>query len=291
MKTTFMPLAAMGLIASVALAQKTAPTQDEPPAKGKRLSEMTWTTSGTYEWDRPDNVRFILIRACGGGGGGGGGYSIFPNPAPRGDDGTAAGGGGGVGSSVATTLLGPLTAARYTIVVGRGGNGGASTNKKTQKAGARGEAGTATSFTGPDLSFEIPGGEGGHAGTLQTRISTESNAYVYVVSRAPSSSGAYAGGGSAQNGVRGLLGLGGTGDRQGDSGGGGGSVGKGGNGGGINGAGGDGGVCAGGGGAGFLQNDSNSSAGGRGGDGSFMLLSLSNAASSLTISSERSALP
>ena len=137
---------------------------------------MTWTTSGTYEWDRPDNVRFILIRACGGGGGGGGGYSIFPHPAPRGDDGTAAGGGGGVGSSVATTLLGPLTAARYTIVVGRGGNGGASTNKKTQKAGARGEAGTATSFTGPDLSFETPGGEGGHAGTLQTRISTESNA-------------------------------------------------------------------------------------------------------------------
>jgi hypothetical protein len=281
MKTTFVPLAAMGLIASVALAQNTIPpTQNEPLAKGKALVEMTWTTSGTHEWNRPENVRYVLVRACGGGGGGGGGYSIFPKPKPQGDAGTAAGGGGGAGSSVSTILLGPLTAARYNIVIGRGGNGGRSTNRKAKQEGTRGEAGTATSFSGPDLSFETPGSEGGHAGALQTRISTEANVYLYVVSRTRSSTGAYPGGGSAQTGARGLLGLGGTGDVQGDSGGGGGSVGKGGNGGGVSGAGIDGGTCAGGGGAGFPQDEHDSSAGGRGGDGSLTLLSLSSAGGS-----------
>ena len=266
------------LVVSLALAHGVAKAQEQPQG-GSRLTEVTWSKSGTYEWSRPDTVRYILVRACGGGGGGGGGYSLFPRPAPKAEGGTASGGGGGAGSSVTTILLGPLTAARYTIVIGPGGAGAASTRTTSSgkvRAGSRGEAGMSTSFTGPDLSFETPGGEGGTSGQSQTRFSSEQNSYEFFVLRARSGRGQYPGGGSAQDGTRGLLGLGGPGNVAGDSGGGGGSLGKGGSGGGLNSAGGDGGTCAGGGGAGFLQNDRDSPTGGRGGDGSLTLLSLSN---------------
>src|SRR5689334_45111 len=98
-----------GLIAALALAES-EPAAKASPA-GKKFSEVSWTKAGTYQWDRPENVRYVLVRACGGGGGGGGSYSLFPKPAPKEDGGTAAGGGGGAGSPVATILLGPLTAA------------------------------------------------------------------------------------------------------------------------------------------------------------------------------------
>jgi hypothetical protein len=259
-----------GLLVSVALlglAASSAFAQTEP--------DNTWSKAGTYEWKRPDNVRFIIVRACGGGGGGGGGYSIFPRAVPKRDGGTAAGGGGGGGSPVSMILLGPLTAPSYKVVIGNGGKGAASSHHTSKvPAGTHGEHGTATSFTGPDLSFETPGAAGGHAGAFRVRMSaTMNNVYENVVSGAESSGGVYPGGGSAQNGQRGLLGLGGESSVPGDSGGGGGSVGKGGAGGDVNSGGSDGGTCAGGGGAGYLQNDGASSVGGRGGDGNLILLS------------------
>ena len=272
---SFVPLVSAGLIASVVLPQG-AHAQNEPPLKGTaRVDEVTWSKDGTYEWNRPDNVRFIIVRACGGGGGGAGGFSLSPRAALQRDSGIAAGGGGGAGAAVATILLGPLTASRYTIVIGRGGTGAASTHHTSKTAaGAPGESGAATSFTGPDLSFETPGAEGGRAGAYTSSFSNTQNNYVDIVVPAKSSHGTYPGGGSAQNGTRGLLGLGGPGNTSGSSGGGGGSLGKGGAGGDVNSAGVDGGTCAGGGGAGFLQNNDNSSVGGHGGDGSLMLLAL-----------------
>jgi hypothetical protein len=105
-------------------------------------------------------------------------------------------------------------------------------------------------------------------------MSEDATSYRYVVTKAGSSGPHYPGGGSNQNGARGLLGLGGSGNVSGDSGGGGGSVGTGGMGGSTDGAGAPGGSCAGGGGAGFLTNDNLTSIGGLGGDGSLTLLSL-----------------
>ena len=264
-------LASMGVLGSPAFAQSTTPSNAMAS-----LNEATWSKAGSYEWKRPDNVRFIVVRACGGGGGGGGGYSIFSRavPGPQGE--TAAGGGGGAGSTVSTILLGPLTAPTYTVVIGNGGRGAASSHHTSKvPAGTLGEDGTATSFTGSDLSFETPGAAGGRAGTFHIRMTDAmANVYEQYVSRAQSSGGVYPGGGSAQNGTRGLLGLGGEGNVGGHSGGGGGSLGKGGAGGAVNSGGSDGGICAGGGGAGFLQNEGDSSVGGRGGDGSLVLLSL-----------------
>ena len=81
---------------------------------------------------------------------------------------TAAGGGGGAGSTVSTILLGPLTAASYTVVIGNGGRGAASSQHTSKvPAGTLGEDGTATSFTGSDLSFATPGAAGGRAGTYK----------------------------------------------------------------------------------------------------------------------------
>jgi hypothetical protein len=253
-----------------------AHTQDRSAPDGRaRLDEVTWSQGGTYEWNRPHNVRYIMVRACGGGGGGAGGFSIFPRAAPRQDVGTAAGGGGGAGAVVSTILLGPLTAARYTVVIGHGGKGAASTHYTSKVAtGTPGGGGTATSFTGPDLSFETPGAEGGRAGVYSSRFNNTQNNYIDIVLPPSNSRGEYPGGGAAQNGARGLLGLGGDGNVPGASGGGGGSLGKGGAGGSIKSAGADGGTCAGGGGAGFIPNEGDSSVGGNGGAGSLTLLAL-----------------
>jgi hypothetical protein len=268
-------------LAGVAVAATTvslvvAHETDSPP--GNRLSEMTWSKEGTYQWNRPDHVRWALIRACGGGGGGGGGISFSRDPKPNREGGTATGGGGGAGAFVTTTLLGPLTASSYTVVIGRGGAGGAS-RFATSATGAgthdsAGQPGLATTFAGQDLSFETPGAVGGEVGHPGTRFSDVQNNYEYFVMGVPSTGGAYPGGGSSQNGARGLLGLGGAADQQGYSGGGGGSLGNGGAGGNVDQSGGDGGTCAGGGGAGFLRGKSGSSIGGHGGDGSLTLVSV-----------------
>jgi hypothetical protein len=275
------PFACTCLVASLALAHGHALAQEQTQARDVRLSEVTWSRSGTYHWQRPDNVRYILVRACGGGGGGGGGFSIFPRPVPRQDAGTAAGGGGGAGAIVSTILLGPLTAPAYTVVIGSGGKGAPSNYRKSgSDSGIAGHAGTASSFTGLDLSFETPGAAGGQAGVYSSRMSEDATSYRYIVTKAASSSPTYAGGGSYQNGARGLLGLGGAGNASGDSGGGGGSIGSGGAGGAVNSSGADGGTCAGGGGAGYLQNEKQGSVGGSGGDGSLTLLSLATGTNS-----------
>ena len=262
-----------GVIGASAHAQETA------ASPGGRVAEVTWTKDGTYEWARPAHVRYVLVRACGGGGGGGGGYSLAPRPTAR--DGTAVGGGGGAGAPVSTTLLGPLSAASYTVVIGRGGAGGASKfaakSTSADLSGNTGAAGMPTSFTGPDISFETPGGVGGNVGGSQTRMSAEGTMYEFFVTRAGSSGGSYAGGGTAQGGARGLLGLGGAGSTEGFSGGGGGSLGRGGAGGHADSSGADGGTCAGGGGAGFLRNKDAKSSGGQGGAGSVTLLSIASA--------------
>ena len=262
-----------GVIAASALAQETA------TSPGGRVAEVTWTQNGTYQWARPAHVRYVLVRACGGGGGGGGGYSLAPRPTMQ--DGTAVGGGGGSGAPVSTTLLGPLSAAGYTVVIGRGGAGGASKvavkSTSADLFGNTGASGTPTSFSGPDISFETPGGVGGNVGGSQTRMSAEGTMYEFFVTRAGSSGGTYAGGGSGQSGVRGLLGPGGAGSSDGFSGGGGGSLGTGGAGGNADGGGADGGTCAGGGGAGFLRSKDAKSGGGQGGDGSVTLLSIASA--------------
>ncbi|MBB6095126.1 hypothetical protein HNQ60_004016 [Povalibacter uvarum] len=274
-------LALATVIALLPFRQSEVLAQDTSRTNAARVKEVSWSKSGTYEWRRPEGVRYILVRACGGGGGGGGSYSFSARPAPATERGTAAGGGGGAGSPVATILLGPLAADSYTIVIGHGGAGGASAYAakatSARVASVPGDAGTATSFTGPDIAFETPGASGGSVGKVGTNFSTEANMYEYSISPSSSSGGAYPGGGSVQNGGRGLLGLGGSGNSQGNSGGGGGSVGNGGAGGSVNAAGVNGGACAGGGGAGFLAGGSSSSAGGNGGDGSLTLLSLTNA--------------
>jgi Ca2+-binding RTX toxin-like protein len=110
-------LASMGVLGSPAFAQSTTPSNAMAS-----LDEATWSKAGSYEWKRPDNVRFIIVRACGGGGGGAGGYSIFSRAVPGPEGETAAGGGGGAGSTVSTILLGPLAAPSYTVVIGNGGN-------------------------------------------------------------------------------------------------------------------------------------------------------------------------
>src|SRR5262245_57262586 len=253
--------------------------QEAVQSQGARLSEVSWTQEGRYEWNRPDRVRYVLVRACGGGGGGGGGISFSREPTPRNDGGTATGGGGGAGAFVTTTLLGPLTAASYTIVIGRGGAGGtsvfATSASGTDSGKSAGQPGAPTSFTGSDLSFETPGAVGGAVGHPGTRLSDVQNNYEYFVMGVPNTSGAYPGGGSAQNGARGMLGLGGSASPQGFAGGGGGSLGNGGAAGDIDRAGADGGTCAGGGGAGFLRNRESKSAGGRGGAGSLTIVSVS----------------
>lgn len=275
MKTqnTLAGLALLALTAQPALAQDVAQSQ------GKKLAETTWTADGTYAWTRPANVRYVLVRACGGGGGGGGGYSIGTRPVPASEGGTAAGGGGGAGAAVTTILLGPLTADSYQVVIGRGGSGGQSkvaTRSSADPNGNGGESGTPTKFTGGNLSFETPGGNGGTSGKAQSRMSAEGTMYEFFVSRGGDSGGVFPGGGSAQNGARGLLGGGGAGDTTGFSGGGGGSLGPGGAGGTADGSGAAGATCAGGGGAGFPQSSATKSAGGRGGAGSLTLVSVAS---------------
>lgn len=267
----------LGLIASAVMSPGIVVAQEELSANDGRISGVTWSKSGTYQWNRPSGVRYVLVRACGGGGGGGGGFSIYPRPVPRQDAGTATGGGGGAGAVVSTILLGPLADSSYTITIGRGGKGAASTDRNANANGGNsGEAGGATTFAGSDIAFETPGAAGGRAGAFNSRMSDDATSYKYVVTKAGFSAPGYSGGGSAQTGARGLLGLGGTASVPGDSGGGGGSVGNGGQGGSQNSNGGTGGICAGGGGAGFTESESDAATGGSGGDGSLTLLSLTS---------------
>jgi hypothetical protein len=165
-------LAALGMIDTPTTAQESS----QSTATG--LSEVTWTSEGSYEWSRPLHVRYVLIRARG----------------------------GGAGAATTTTLLGPFSSDRYTIVIGRGGSGGASkvaSRSSNDPKGSGGEGGTPTSFTGEDLSFGSPGGFGGTAGKAQSRMSAGGTMYEFVVTRAGGSGGMYPGGGTAQDGARG----------------------------------------------------------------------------------------
>jgi hypothetical protein len=82
-------------------------------------SRNVFSKEGKFEWERPQFVRFALILACGGGSGGGNprrahGGMLFDTGIPP-----------GIGAPVVTTVIGPLTEARYRIQIGKGGDGSA----------------------------------------------------------------------------------------------------------------------------------------------------------------------
>lgn len=56
------------LLSCVVLAISLVLVRGSALAQDKQLTEVAWTRNGTYEWQRPDGVRYILVRACGGGG-------------------------------------------------------------------------------------------------------------------------------------------------------------------------------------------------------------------------------
>src|SRR6188508_2109342 len=97
------PLIVLHALAGVASAPALA--QEVTQSQGQGLTEVMWDKDGTYQWNRPDHVRWALVRACGGGGGGGGGYSLAPRRTFEREAGTSVGGGGGAGALLTTTLV------------------------------------------------------------------------------------------------------------------------------------------------------------------------------------------
>lgn len=94
----------------------------------------------TFCWKRPEQVRFAIVRACGGGGSGLDAWY----PSARGPD--------GLGGRRRTEIVGPLTAASYEVVLGKGGIGG--------KYDEGSYPGTATTFLGSDAQLTFSGGAG-----------------------------------------------------------------------------------------------------------------------------------
>lgn len=203
----------------------------------------------TFEWERPPNVEWALISGCGGGGSGAIGNQLSNT--------FSFGGGGGGGASIETMLIGPLTAGRYVISIGRGGT---STRLDKQNAPTRvgtdalplytipGAPGGDTTFRGADFAVTFQGGPGGNP------VEGANNQYPPARPAPPSGPGGVAGGRSNARGEASALAAGGMSARTasgGAGGGGGGGTGPGGNGGGpnANGASGEG-FCSGGGGSG-----------------------------------------
>ena len=107
------------------------------------------TTTQTYEWSAPSNLKYLEVICIGGGGGGGGGSTTVNV--------TQVGGlGGGGGAVTWCTIPSPfLTNSPYTISVGKGGTGAT--------AGNTGQIGEPTSFGNLPLVLATPG-SGGQAG-------------------------------------------------------------------------------------------------------------------------------
>jgi hypothetical protein len=121
-------------------------------------SPRVYTATGTHTWNKPDNLRYIIVEMVGGGGGGGGAEGTTSNAA-------GAAGGGGAGYSkkkIATPVLG----ATETITVGGGGAGGPSTPSTGATGGqssfgshasANGGAGGGAQNAGTAAAFSISG--------------------------------------------------------------------------------------------------------------------------------------
>ena len=114
---------------------------------------------GTYQWTRPKDVSWVLVRGSGGGGGGAGGGLAGQNLGQS-IHRCAPGGGGGAGAALNTYLFGPLTEDSYAVVVGAAGVGG-------QGLRYGGGIRPTNGFDGQDSFFSnvrFPGGQGGSLG-------------------------------------------------------------------------------------------------------------------------------
>ena len=207
------------------------------------------TITATFEWERPPNVQWALISGCGGGGSGAIGNQLSNS--------FSFGGGGGGGASIETMLIGPLTADRYAISIGRGGT---ATRLDKQNPPTRvgtdalplytvpGAPGGDSTFRGADFAVTFQGAPGGNP------VEGANNQYPPARPAPPSGPGGVAGGRSNGRGDASAFAAGGISSRtasSGSGGGGGGGTGPGGTGGGPNANGGSGeGFCSGGGGSG-----------------------------------------
>lgn len=143
------------------VAADTTPVEQENPPGTCPLETPTYgpmefkmPTTKPCVWKRPENVEYVLIKACGGGGGGvvgeyvahlnvGNGHRAQPHWRLS---------SGGRAALISSTLVGPLTQDSYQVSIGSGG--------------AANKPGTATTFVGEDpvaMTYR-PGGAGGATG-------------------------------------------------------------------------------------------------------------------------------
>ena len=120
------------------------------------LSTQSYTTAGTFEWNKPNGAQIISVIVVGGGGGGASGAAAVGS-------GVAGGAGGGSGGGVVmVTLPASVFDVTESVVVGAGGKGG--TGSVRIGAGANATTAGQNGFAGSDSSFgEItaPGGGSG----------------------------------------------------------------------------------------------------------------------------------
>jgi hypothetical protein len=120
------------------------------------LTSQSFTSAGTYTFTVPTNVRRITVKASGAGGGGGGNDSK--------------GGASGVDGSLITSTIDVIGGATYTIMVGQGGRGGATTPGTGGAPGGAGGSGYASggagSSAGPSPWSGGGGGGGGASGIV-----------------------------------------------------------------------------------------------------------------------------
>jgi len=140
---------------------------------GANLAEVITTitvtkydTAGTFTWDQPDGLKYVVFEGWGGGGGGGGSLDV-DNTSDRSSMGSGGGAGGHVRKLIAAADLG----SSETVTVGAAGAGGvkaAGTDGGTTSFGAHcqatgGKAGSARSVSAA-AHYTVTGGLGG-AGT------------------------------------------------------------------------------------------------------------------------------
>lgn len=121
-------------------------------------SPRVYTATGTHTWNKPDNLRYVIVEMVGGGGGGGGAEGSVSNAA-------GAAGGGGAGYSKKKIAASAL-ASSVTITVGGGGAGGPNTPSTGATGGqssfgshcsANGGAGGGAQNAGTTAAFSTSG--------------------------------------------------------------------------------------------------------------------------------------
>jgi hypothetical protein len=119
-----------------------------------QMNIQVFTSNGTFTV--PSNVTQIIIEAWGAGGGGGG--SCSPNAAG------AIGGGGGAGAYIKKSIS-VVPGQTYTITIGQGGLGGASSGSNVFNQRPSGSNGTSTTFGN---LLTVNGGNGGSGANCTT---------------------------------------------------------------------------------------------------------------------------